>query len=115
VYLPLEDLAAHGVTLDSLLRREPGAPPTANERALFADVAQRAEAYYRSAEALLPLIDRESRPALWVLISIYRGLLRRIRRADYNVFSRRASVPLVQKLGVLALGQARMALARLTP
>jgi phytoene synthase len=115
VYLPLEDLAAHGVALDALLHRVPGAPPTPGERALFADLAQRAEGYYRSAEALLPLIDRESRPALWVLISIYRGLLRRIQRADYNVFSRRASVPLVQKLGVLAVGQARMALARLTP
>jgi len=62
---------------------------------------------------LLPLIDRESRPALWVLISIYHGLLKRIQRADYDVFSRRASVPRVQKLGILAVGQTRMALARL--
>ena len=31
VYLPLEDLAAHNVSLDSLLHREAGAPPTANE------------------------------------------------------------------------------------
>ena len=27
--------------------------------------------YYQSAQALLPLIDRESRPALWVLVAIY--------------------------------------------
>jgi phytoene synthase len=115
VYLPLEDLAAHGVSLQGLLHRRPGAPPSAQERALLADLARRAEGYYRSAEALLPLIDRESRPALWVLVSIYEGLLERIRRADYDVFSRRASVPLAHKLGVLAVGQARMALARLTP
>ena len=113
IYLPLEDLKAHGVTLDALLHRVQGAPPTANERALLEGIARRAEGYYRSARALLPLIDRESRPALWVLISIYHGLLKRIRRADYDVFSRRASVPLVQKLGILFLGQARMALARL--
>ena len=43
VYLPLEDLAAHNVSLDSLLHRAPGAPPTANERALLADIAERAE------------------------------------------------------------------------
>src|SRR5208283_1525804 len=55
VYLPLEDLKAHGVTLESLLHRAPGAPPTANERALLAEVARRAEAYYRSAQRLLPL------------------------------------------------------------
>ena len=69
VYLPLEDLAAHNVSLDSLLHRAPGAPPTANERALLAAIAQRAEDYYKSAQELLPLIDRESRPALWVLVS----------------------------------------------
>jgi len=113
VYLPLEDLKAHSVSLDSLLHREPGTPPTANERALLADIGRRAEGYYHSARLLLPLIDRESRPAMWVLASIYHHLLERIRRADYDVFSRRASVPLAQKLGILATGQARMAMARL--
>jgi len=62
---------------------------------------QRAEEFYQSAEALLPLIDRESRPALWVLVSIYHGLLKRIEEANYDVFSRRASVPMPQKLGIL--------------
>lgn len=112
VYLPLEDLEAHGITLPSLLRRTPGTPPTPNERALFMDLARRAEEYYESARRLLPLIDRESRPAMWVLITIYHSLLKRIRRADYDVFSRRASVPMVKKLGILAIGRARMALVR---
>ena len=114
VYLPLEDLAAHGVALDSLLHRTPGSPPTVNERALLAAIAQLAEKFYQSAEALLPLIDRESRPALWVLVSIYHGLLKRIEQADYDVFSRRASVPMPQKLGILIVGFARMGLARLS-
>ncbi len=113
VYLPLEDLAAHNVSLDSLLHRAPGAPPTVDERALLADIAQRAEGFYRSARELLPLIDRESRPALWVLVSIYHRLLQRIERADCDVFSRRASVPMAQKLGILAVGMARMGWARL--
>ena len=112
VYLPLEDLATHNVSLDSLLHRAPGTPPTANERALLAGIARRAEDYYRSANALLPLIDRESRPALWVLVSIYHALLKRIRRADYDVFSSRASVPMAQKLAILAAGLVRMAFAR---
>jgi phytoene synthase len=113
VYLPLEDLAAYNVSLDSLLHHAPGAPPTENERALLKAIAQRAEEYYQSAQELLPLIDRESRPALWVLVAIYHGLLKRIRRADYDVFSQRASVPLPQKLGILAIGMVRMVLARL--
>jgi 15-cis-phytoene synthase len=114
VYLPLEDLKAHGVALDSLLRRAPGAPPTPSERALLESIADRAEGYYQSARKLLPLLNPESRPAMWVLFSIYYRLLNRIRRADYDVFSRRASVPLVQKLGILAIGQTRTALARLS-
>lgn len=113
IYLPLEDLKAHGVSLDSLLHRAPGAPPTANERALLEDIGRRAESYYKSARMLLPLINRQSRPAMWVLFAIYHSLLKRIQRADYDVFSRRARVPLVQKLGILAVGQARMTLARL--
>ena len=113
VYLPLEDLAVHKISLDSLLHRVPGTPLTTNERALLAAIAQRAEDYYKSAQLLLPMIDRESRPALWVLVSIYHGLLRRIERADYDVFSRRASVPMPQKLGILAVGLARMGWARL--
>ncbi len=113
VYLPLADLAAHGVALESLLYRAPAAPPTPAERALLAAIAARAEDYYRSAQALLPLIHRESRPALWVLVSIYHALLRRIQRAGYDVFSRRARVPTAQKIAILLVGLARMAWARL--
>ena len=80
---------------------------------MLAEIAQRAENFYKSAQELLPLIEKESRPALWVLVSIYRALLKRIEKADYDVFSVRASVPLAQKLCILAVGMARMGLARL--
>lgn len=113
VYLPLEDLAAHGVTVEALVDRPPGAPPRAADRALMAEIAGRAERYYQSAAALMPLIDRESRPALWVLVTIYHALLKRIRAADYDVFSRRVRVPTGQKLAILTVGLAQMALARL--
>ncbi len=39
VYLPLEDLAAHNVTLDALLHRTPATPPSDSERALLAEIA----------------------------------------------------------------------------
>jgi len=113
VYLPLEDLAAHHVTLDSLMHRAPGTPPSADERALLKEIADRAEHYYQSTQALLPLIDSESRPALLVLVSIYHALLVRIRRANYDVFTRRATVPLAQKISILVVGWMRMAAARM--
>ena len=112
VYLPLEMMARHGVTVEGLLARAAGTPPCENERTLMKEVGARATQYYRSAEELLPLIDRESRPALWVLVRIYHRLLKRIEAADYDVFSRRASVPMVEKLGVLGLGMARLGWTR---
>ncbi|HLY40149.1 MAG TPA: phytoene/squalene synthase family protein [Terracidiphilus sp.] len=113
VYLPLEDLAAHNVSLDAIVHRAAATPPGANERALLAEIASRAENYYRSAQELIPLIDRESRPALWVLVSIYHALLKRIERANYDVFTQRASVPTAQKVGILSAGIARVAIARI--
>ena len=114
VYLAEEDLAAHGLTPQSIFNRKPDAPPGIAERALLAEYARRAENYYQSAEKLLPLIDRESRPALWVLVSIYHALLKRIERANYDIFSRRISVPLPQKLAILCVGLARMIGARVS-
>jgi phytoene synthase len=111
IYLPLEDLAAHGVSIGQILHRKGGITP--EERALLREIANRAESYYQSAQELLPLIDAESRPALWVLVSIYHQLLKRIEKANYDVFSKRARVPTVQKLGILSIGLMRMGAIRL--
>jgi phytoene synthase len=112
VYLPLEDLRDHAVSIEQLLHHPPTSP-NPNERALLKTIADRAEAYYQSAAELLPLIDAESRPALWVLVSIYHHLLKRIVKADYDVFTERASVPTVHKLAILSAGMAKMGAMRL--
>jgi len=99
--------------LDALLNREKDSAPTANERALLKEIGERAEKYYQSAQALMPLIDEESRPALWVLVEIYHALLKRIEKADFDVFSQRASVPTIEKLRILAVGMAKMGWVRI--
>ncbi len=113
VYLPLDELSANHVSIDGLVHRQAGTAPSAEERALLASIGARAEKYYESARELLPLIDKESRPALWVLVRIYRRLLIRIKDAEYDVFSRRIAVPTYQKLEILAVGMARMAFVRI--
>jgi phytoene synthase len=113
VYLPLVDLKAHGVELESILHREKNAAPTSRERALLKEIGRLAETYYKSGQALMPLINKESRPALWVLVSIYHALLKRIERADFDVFSKRVSVPLREKLFILVVGLTRMMWVRL--
>jgi phytoene synthase len=112
IYLPLEDLGKYWITVDQLIHRKQ-AGITGEERVLLEEIANRAENYYQSARKLLPLIDPESRPALWVLITIYHQLLKRIEKADYDVFSERASVPKLQKIAILTLGMSKMALTRL--
>jgi squalene synthase HpnC len=113
VYLPLKNLAHHGVSLEALLHHPPSAPPTPAERELFTAIARLAEHYYGRTRFLLPLIDPVSRPALWVLVSIYHALLKRIERAKYDVFTRRISVPAWQKLSILAVGLVWAAWARI--
>jgi len=113
VYLPLADLKTHGVAVDGLLKRAKGTGPSAAERGLLKEIGSRAEKYYQSADALMPLIDKESRPALGVLVEIYHALLKRIETADFDVFSRRASVPTLEKMRILAVGMAKMGWVRI--
>ena len=106
VYLPLEDLQQAGVTLEDLAALKNGGRMTAGQRKLLAMEAQRAERYYESGLALLPLISADARPALWVLISIYHRLLKQIEARNYDVFTQRASVSTPVKLGILLRGLA---------
>ena len=104
IYLPLQDLTAGRVEVRQLLQVVHREAETKVVRSLLAQEAARALVYYAAAEELLPLIDRDSRAALWVLVTIYRGLLERIMAKNYDVFSERVSVPTSRKLFILAQG-----------
>jgi phytoene synthase len=103
IYLPLDDLAAYRVAPD-LLSHPSQASASTDLKRLLAFEAARAERFYESGRLLLPMIAPDSRPALWVLITIYRRLLRRVRREDLDVFSERIRVPAYQKFAILARG-----------
>ncbi len=114
VYLPADELARHGLTPASLAAAaQSGRPPEAAVCDMLAEQAARAEQLYSSGTRLLPLISPDSRPALWVLTTIYHRLLEQVRRGGYDVFSRRRAVPTSEKLALLARGIARTGLARL--
>jgi phytoene synthase len=116
IYLPIEDLARHSVSiadLSALISKSRALLP--NEYTLLDAEAKRAEHYYKSGYALLPLIDADSRPALGVLIDIYHALLKRIEQADYRVFSKRVSVPTALKLFILTGGLVQVFAHRFVP
>ena len=102
IYLPLEDLRRYNVSIDELAKLPVSI--SENQRHVLQSIASRAERYYASGYALLPLIDADSRPALWVLISIYHRLLKQVERDQYEVFAHRAAVPTITKLSFFGRG-----------
>jgi len=101
VYIPAEDLEQFGVSPEELTA---AAPDLARMRPLMEMQAQRAFEDYRAGEQLLPLVSEDSQPALWVLMTIYRSLLEKIVRLNYDVFSRRVSLTTREKLAILSKG-----------
>lgn len=105
IYLPEEDLARFGRSSADLdpARLRNGLDVSAL-RPVLELVADRARQFYNAANDLLPLIDEDSRPAFWTLVEIYRRLLEKIARRDYDVFSERVRLTVPEKLGVLSRG-----------
>jgi 15-cis-phytoene synthase len=104
VYLPLDLLREHGLSVERIGELSAGASLTDSDLNMLQSLRDKAEAYYGSAKKLLPLIDRDSRAALWVLVTIYHGLLLRIDAMEGNVFSERVRVSTPAKLLIMAQG-----------
>ncbi len=96
VYLPLEDLREHGVT-EAELAAETAARGqgvrSPRVKALLEQQAMRARQYYARADAGLPPADARRLVAAEIMGAIYRRLLDRIERADYDVFSEVIRIP----------------------
>jgi phytoene synthase len=104
VYLPQEDFQRFGLSPAELSAGHAPADLANRLRPLLEFEGKRAEDFYRSATELLPLIDEDSRPALWALVTIYRRLLEKIAARHYDVFSERVRLTMPEKLRVLAKG-----------
>jgi phytoene synthase len=102
VYLPAEDLAQFELTAADL-----ASPDPARIRPLLAMEADRARECYGAGEELIPLVNEDSQPALWVLITIYRRLLEKIALRQYDVFGERVRLTVREKLTILGKGFAR--------
>jgi phytoene synthase len=89
IYLPVEDMVRFGVCEDDL--RAGIVTPAVRDLLRFE--CERARYYYRCAADDLPEGDRRSLLAAEIMGAIYFGILRRIERSGYDVFSRRIVVP----------------------
>ncbi len=106
IYLPQDLLREFSVTNAELLALCEGKALRANDRAMIVALSVQAWEYYEAARRLLPMIDAESRPALWVMVEIYSGLLGQIDRRQGDVFSSRARVPTAKKMFSMMRGAA---------
>jgi phytoene synthase len=96
LYVPLDELAAHGVTEDDL--RAGQLTPAIS--ALLERQALRARDQFARADAVLPPEDARRLVAARIMGAIYRDLLSRIAAREYDVFTERVRVPKFHKARV---------------
>ncbi len=97
VYLPADEMAAHGVTDDDLTRAGASDPL---KNLLRAQIA-RAREYYTRSEAGIPLLaDDGSQLTVWLMRRVYAGILDEVETIDYGVTQQRATTSFARKLAL---------------
>ena len=97
IYLPADEMAAHGVSESDVMDgvTSPGF------RALMRAQGARARDYFARGERLLPLLDRRARMCVSMLSGLYREILDAIEARDYDVFAGRVSLSTPRKLALM--------------
>ena len=96
VYLPLQELAEHGVTRDHLEQRV----VTPEVRAALAAQIARVRAWQSEADAGIDLLHPTSRPCIRAASELYCGIVDEVEAIDFQVFTRRAKTSTARRLGV---------------
>jgi len=94
VYIPQDELAQHGVSINDLYANQ----MSDSLRNLFTYQAKRIEYYYQQAFEQLPDIDRYSQRSGLIMAAIYRATLNEIMADGYNVLGKRITLTPLRKL-----------------
>jgi phytoene synthase len=97
IYLPLEDLERFGVSEAEVL----AGTSSPRMQALLQFQIARANQLYDESWRGIGLLHPDSRFAVATAATVYRGILGKIEANDYNVFTRRASLSMAEKLATL--------------
>ncbi|MEE6175953.1 phytoene/squalene synthase family protein [Mycobacterium sp. 050134] len=112
VYLPADELAAHGVDRDLLMwchRHRRTDPRVRDALAAQHEIARET---YRFADAGIATLAPRSRPCVTTAAELYAEILDRIEASDFAVFSHRATVGKARRLQVAGVGLIRSWRAR---
>ena len=108
VYLPLDELAEFGVTREDLERRV----ATPQVKAALADQVARVRMLEERSRPGIAMLSPDSRDCIDAARVLYCGIVDEVERQDYEVFDRRATVPMRRRLAVAGPAWVRAVRAR---
>lgn len=97
IYLPADELRAHGISDEDLFERKVTEPFVR----FMAEQVERARDYYASAARGVEMLDRDSRLPVWLALENYGRILNKIEENGYDVFSSRAHLTSAEKFTIL--------------
>lgn len=98
IYLPLEELAAHSVTPEDVRSRR----VDDNWRDALAEQIGRVRLLQARANPGIGMLAPASQPCIAAASELYCGIVDEVEANDYDVFTKRASVPIRRRLAVAA-------------
>jgi len=109
VYLPLDELAAYGVTREALEERKLTPELIAALKFQIARVRQ----LQREAEPGIELLDKASRPCIRAASELYCGIVDEVEAIGYNVFKKRAKTSSLRRARVAGIAYTQAIFARI--
>lgn len=104
VYLPADELAAHGVDRDLLTWCQAKQRTDSRVRAALAEQHAAARAVYEEARPGIAALAPASRPCVAAALTLYSEILARIEALGFEIFGHRATVGKPRRLAVAAAG-----------
>jgi len=108
VYLPIQELAEHGVSWQMLNERV----LTPQIRSALQAQIKRVRALQKESEFGISLLDASSRPCIEAASELYCGIVDEVEKIDYEIFTKRATTSTWRRLKVALPAYARALKAR---
>jgi 15-cis-phytoene synthase len=108
IYLPIEELNAHGVTYEMLNDRV----VTPQIRSALKEQIERVRRLQREANEGIRYLDPTSRPCIEAASELYCGIVDEVEKIDYQIFTERATTSKLRRLKVALPAYARAIAAR---
>ncbi|HYJ57157.1 MAG TPA: phytoene/squalene synthase family protein, partial [Mycobacterium sp.] len=104
VYLPLDELASHGVDRELLSWCQTNRRTDPRVRRALMDQDAAARQVYAVARQGIEMLAPASRPCVATALTLYSEILERVEEIDFEIFGRRATVGKARRLAVAGSG-----------